>query len=166
MIHSLDRHLALSHLSQLAYRRTSPRQPELDLVNARLEPDPFFGENQKAFRKYAFDNWTYTTTFDTPEGFAGDVKLVFEAVDCFADIILNGKHVAFLDNALIPHRLDAVLAPVGQPNKLEVIIRSSERVARQSPEVVTAIDHIPQAHANLWLRKPAHPFGGTLPELT
>ena len=136
-----------------------PGNIELDLFRHGLEPEPFYGENSKAYRKYACHDWLYERTFTTPDGFTGHVTLAFDAIDCFADIVLNGEKIGSTDNAFIPWKFDVTLKAPGEKNTLQVFLHSSEKVSRSMPDEFAAINHMPEASANLWLRKPAHSFG-------
>ncbi|MBQ9446071.1 MAG: hypothetical protein IJU61_05725, partial [Victivallales bacterium] len=142
--------------NSVAVQADVPGNIELDLFHHGLEPEPFYGENSKAYRKYACHDWLYERTFTTPDGYDGHVVLAFDAIDCFADIILNGEKIGSTDNAFIPWRFDVTLKPVGEENTLQVFLHSSEKVSRTLPDEFAAINHMPEAPANLWLRKPAH----------
>uniref|UniRef100_A0A4W6DMM4 beta-mannosidase n=1 Tax=Lates calcarifer TaxID=8187 RepID=A0A4W6DMM4_LATCA len=57
--------------------------------------DPYFRFNDVSYRWIAFDNWTYTTTFNVSKQ---KVLLVFDGVDTVATIWLNGVIVGNTDN--------------------------------------------------------------------
>ena len=53
-----------------------------DLHRAGVIPDPFFGSNSVALRKYEFADWTYKTTFVPPEYAPGErLQLTLDGVD-------------------------------------------------------------------------------------
>ncbi|MGN0879394.1 MAG: glycoside hydrolase family 2 protein [Oligosphaeraceae bacterium] len=131
-----------------------PGNVELDLMASGELPDPFVGLNSLSLRPYEFHQYWYETRFLTPA--FDDPELVFEGLDCYADIWLNGKLVGTADNALIEHRFEIreSLAVIGQENRLFVCLKSPVNQARQ-------------AHGEVWshggdrvlVRKPAHCYG-------
>ena len=104
-----------------------PGNCELDLVNAGFMPPPEIGMNVRKFRKCEGYGWLYTREFDVQDGFFGGscVHLVFEGVDTFADIFLNGVKVGETENMLIPHTFDVTKSLKVGTNVLNVLIRST-----------------------------------------
>ena len=68
-----------------------PGNVEIDLERAGKEPDPFFGENIYRFRKYEFYRWQFERDFLAPEKGEGEWKLIFEGLNNFAEVYLNGR---------------------------------------------------------------------------
>ena len=61
------------------------------LANGQI-PDPFYGSSQSDLQWSDKEGGEYCCTFDAPELASYDnVRLVFEGVDCYADIRLNGE---------------------------------------------------------------------------
>ena len=84
-----------------------PGMTHLDLFAAGEIPDPLFGENARELEWMEEKDWWYSTTFELAAGAMGDrVEIVFEGLDCFGDIWLNGEHVGASRNALVPWRAD------------------------------------------------------------
>lgn len=137
-----------------------PGNIELDLWRAGLEPEPYYGDNTFAYRKYGREDWTYRRSFVTPAGMSGACELVFEGIDCFGSIIFNGEDTGYRsENALIPHRVFVELKPEGEENTVEVELTSPETMERFMPEEYGAITHMPEAVTNLWMRRPGHSYG-------
>ena len=67
-----------------------PGNFELDLFEAGLAPDPYFGQNPFEYQQYENRHLFYYTYFDSE--FCGDENtfLVFDGIDTVADIFLNG----------------------------------------------------------------------------
>ncbi len=135
-----------------------PGNYELDLMRAGLIEDPFVGTNSTQLRPYEFHTFCYERTFTTPDFVNPD--LVFEGLDCYADIWLNGVKIASTDNALIPHRFPVAqyLRAAGEENMLFVRLRSPLNAVRDEP-----MDTWYRAHAfgieAVRIRKPSHCFG-------
>ncbi|CAJ1074597.1 beta-mannosidase [Xyrichtys novacula] len=62
--------------------------------------DPYFRFNDLSYRWIAFDNWTYTTTFNVPGELKSRQKilLVFDGVDTVASVSLNALILGGTDN--------------------------------------------------------------------
>jgi beta-mannosidase len=138
-----------------------PGNVELDLLRAGLIEEPFYAANIEALRPLESNQWWYRRRFTTPARPATHgMDLVFEGLDCFATVWLNGRQVGESANALIAQRfaVTAALAPAGQPNELVVRLRSAVNAVREVPlgPCEAAQSH---AYDSLWARKPAHAYG-------
>ncbi len=138
-----------------------PGNVELDLVTAGLLQEPFYAANIEALRPLEFNQWWYRRTFVTPALPRGHgLDLVFEGLDCFATVWVNGRRVGESANALVAQRFDLgpALAPPGQPNDLVVRLRSPVNAVRGIPLCPSEAAQ-PHALDSLWARKPAHAYG-------
>lgn len=138
---------------------TVPGNIELELVKAGLVGDPFVGSNESQLRPYEFYDWRFEREFEVPSDFPEGADLVFEGIDCVAEIELNGRQVAQVENAFIRHTVsvDGELRR-GETNRVAVTVRSPI-LSSSSIE----LDHRDRAlwrnMESLALRKPAHAFG-------
>lgn len=120
--------LCLTHPDQLADAGLKPLPAlvpgniELDLMRAGELPDLYHGENIHHLRPYEFHEWWYRRSFKAPPISPGQtVELVFEGLDCFAAIWLNGEEAGRTANMLITHRFDVTrLLRSGADNKLAI----------------------------------------------
>lgn len=66
----------------------------LDLLAAKLIPDPFIGQNEASLQWIHGKIWVYTANFDTT-GVGQDERmdLVFDGLDTFATVKLNGQEI-------------------------------------------------------------------------
>lgn len=151
--------LANAELPQVPAR--VPGNVEWDLVQAGKLPDPYYGANILELQAYESHQWWYTTSFPTPADALGrDVRLVFEGLDCFATVWLNGICVGESANMLIEQAFDvgSVLRGDGGPNELAVRLRSAVRAARTKryePSQVAMATNYDQLH----VRKAPHMYG-------
>ena len=85
---------------------TVPGNFELDLYEAGKIQDPYFADNVLKMQEYEDRHlWfsrEFESSFDESSAF-----LVFEGIDTFADIFLNGRKIAHTDNMLIAHEIKA-----------------------------------------------------------
>lgn len=108
-----------------------PGNVELDLVRAGLEPDPFYADNLYRMRKYEFYSWQFERTFGM--GARGNARwvLVFEGLNNFARVYVNGTLAGETANALIAHELDVTdLLHFNAENQIAVRISSALNKAR------------------------------------
>lgn len=142
-------------------KATVPGNVELDLVAAGLLPDPLIAANIEKLRPLEFNQWWYRRSFSSPACPPGHgIDLVFEGLDCFASVWVNGTLVGESANAMVGQRFDitAALASAGAANELVVRLRSAVNAVRDIP---LGPCEAAQAHAydSLWARKPAHAYG-------
>ena len=136
-----------------------PGNVELDLHRAGIEPEPFFGENEYAFHKYETWSWRFSREFILDETAGSRCELVFEGLNCIADIYLDGDRLGHFENALIPH----VLVLTGSRcaagrHRIEVHIHSAVLWAREKDfPVNVSVSYIGYEYTRL--RMPPHSFG-------
>ncbi len=102
-----------------------PGNVEIDMMNAGILPDIYFGENIKLLSDYEMYNYKYDITFDARKREDKErVYLKFCGVDCIAEYHLNGVKIGESKNAMIEHRFDVTDVIKSGNNKLEVTITS------------------------------------------
>ena len=92
---------------------TVPGNFELDLLKNGIIEDPFYGSNVLDLHKFKDCHVWYFTRFRGDfldqtrniQNTAQDVYLIFEGLDTYADIYLNGSLITSTDNMPIPHRI-------------------------------------------------------------
>src|SRR6185295_8052305 len=100
---------------------TVPGDVHLDYLKAGKILDPFFGLNHDKIRWMEEMDWWYVTEVTAPAPGPGQrVHMLFEGLDCFATVYLNGKEVGRNANQFTPLRVDVTDAIVAGTNKLEV----------------------------------------------
>lgn len=137
-----------------------PGNIELDLFRAGREPEPFFGENEYLYHKYEVCAWRFEKSVPIPADFADTgARLVFDGLNCIADVFVNEKNVYHAENALVPHRINVTDAIIpGQSNSFRVEIASAVLNARNKDFPV----HIGANEGSdefTVLRMPPHSFG-------
>jgi beta-mannosidase len=77
-----------------------PGEVHLDLLSNKLIPDPFYRDNEKKVQWVEKVNWEYKTNFDVSSQTlaAKHVNLVFDGLDTYADVYLNGILILKADN--------------------------------------------------------------------
>ncbi len=88
------------------------------------------GRNYEKVDKSVFDDtWTYTTTFPGKPAKGRHAELVFDGLDYYADIFLNGKQIASADTTagVFIRRAYDVTKLLKGSNKLEVKLRRAQK---------------------------------------
>lgn len=93
-----------------------------DLRRAGIIPDMFYRDNNKELAYIENNDWCYSCSFEAEAH--PEACLVFEGLDTYADVYLNGIHIGSADNMFLPHSF-----PVGEylrtgNNRVEVKFRS------------------------------------------
>ncbi|HEY9107600.1 MAG TPA: hypothetical protein VIN58_13050 [Roseateles sp.] len=75
------------------------------LLAAGRIPDPFYGRNEAEVQWVAERRWAWKLAFDAGE-LAEHEDLVFEGLDTYCSVWLNGEKLLLTDNMFVPHRVD------------------------------------------------------------
>ncbi len=107
---------------------TVPGSVQADLLAAGRMPDPFVGTNEAESRRVARESWTYRCVFEAPERRDPEARaaLVFEGLDTFARVLLNGRPVGDADNMFRPWRFDVTGDLAAGENELVVRFEPTE----------------------------------------
>lgn len=110
------------------------------LQRAGVIADPLVGDGERAAAWVDTVTWIAETTFDVPAALltrAADPALVFESLDTFVDVMLNGQTVGTSENAFLPATMDIRDVLRARGNRLVVrfrpTVRETERRAAASP---------------------------------
>jgi beta-mannosidase len=108
-----------------------PSVIQLELLHSKLIPDPNIGENERLIQWVGECDWEYRCSFPSPDNVSTlpNVELVFEGLDTFATVVLNGKEILKSDNMFLPARIDvkALLKSSGESNDLSIHFESALR---------------------------------------
>ncbi len=88
------------------HRAQVPGNVYQDLLSEGLIPDPYIGQNERDVQWVAQRNWVYRLDFELraiPS--EGEIDLVCEGLDTFAEVRLNDHCVLRSDNMFVPHRI-------------------------------------------------------------
>ncbi|WP_213805099.1 glycoside hydrolase family 2 protein [Granulicella sp. dw_53] len=105
---------------------TVPGVVQTDLYRAGVIPDPFFGDNEKQLQWIGLTDWEYTDEFNVSEAMVrhGHVEMVFDGLDTFADVSLNGTSLLSADNMFRSWRLDVKHSLHAGKNTLRIVFHS------------------------------------------
>lgn len=102
-----------------------------DLIAHGVIKELFWRDNAQQYQWIENEDWVYECTFDAAQ--SAPATLVFEGLDTYAEITLNGVLLGETSDMFIPHRFDvsALLRPCG--NALRVRFRSPVREVAHLP---------------------------------
>jgi beta-mannosidase len=146
------------------YPATVPGTIHTDLMANGLIEDPFADNNEKKLQWIEKKNWEYRTFFDFPVGpnLNGEHELIFEGLDTYADVYLNGKKVLEANNMFRTWRVTAGHLLKKKGNELRIVFTSpitkNHALARQHPPLPGGSD---TSQYPVWpyTRKAAYHFG-------
>lgn len=131
-----------------------------DLLRNKAIPDPFYRDNESKLQWIENADWEYRKSFEVkPELLAHkNVELVFEGVDTYAEIYLNGKLVHTADNMFREWRIDAKPHLKAGANELRLVFPS---IIKQAAKVA-ALDKwhtLSKTEDKVYIRKAAYEYG-------
>lgn len=146
-------------------KATVPGNIAVDLVREKIINDPYFGKNSIDSYRWERTDFTYSTSFITPElGINERLELFFEGIDTAATIWLDGRKIAFAENMFIPHAID-----------ITETVKNGKSIHELSVEIHNIIDYSAQrvkkwgmsafefchmpAYEAIYARKAQHMFG-------
>ncbi|MDR3710622.1 MAG: hypothetical protein P4L33_20165 [Capsulimonadaceae bacterium] len=127
---------------------TVPGHVHLDLLRAGVIGDPFERMNERGVEWIDETDWVYETTFHVEVPLSGKTYLVFDGIDTVADIALNDKVIACVDNMYHAHEIDVTSALTVGDNKLRVTIYSAAAIGRKRMAEWEAAGHPTTTHGS------------------
>ena len=112
---------------------TIPGTIHTDLLNNQMIPEPFYAKNEINLQWIGQKDWEYQTTFDLPAEFEPEktTYLIFNGLDTFAQIYLNGELIGKTENMFINYRFTVTERLKVKDNILKIIFKSALKCARE-----------------------------------
>jgi len=146
-------------------KATVPGVVQLDMLNAGLIDDPFYGLNEKEIGWIELEDWEYERTFEVDATFLMQevIELVFDGLDTYAEVLLNGKSLLTTDNMFKTWRVDCKEYLKEGKNKLTVIFKSPIKAKEQAYNnlgyQLPAGNDVGQIKVSPFVRKAPYHFG-------
>jgi beta-mannosidase len=102
-----------------------------DLLNLGEMPDPFYRLNEIHMMGIEKKEWIYQNEFYLDKEELNDsltTKLVFEGIDNYSDVYMNGSYLGSTDNMFLEYSYDISSIAVEGKNKIEVVFKSTTMV--------------------------------------
>jgi beta-mannosidase len=147
-----------------SYPAKVPGVVHLDLLASALIADPFSGRNEQNLQWIGKTDWEYRTRFAAPAGLRSrrHVELVFDGLDTYARVYLNGEKILAADNMYRQWRVGVRERLRDDGNELRVEFRSP---IREDLEMVPARGYARPAvndqgeKTSVYVRKAPYSFG-------
>lgn len=135
-----------------------PGTVHTDLFSNNKIPDPFFGDNEKKLQWIENENWIYKTTFyiADDEFRHKNINLIFNGLDTYADVFLNGKKILSADNMFRTWKTDVKDELKTGKNELSVIFYSA---SKKGKEFAAKLPYKLPENERVFVRKAQHHFG-------
>ncbi len=115
---------------------TVPGCVHTDLMNEGIIKDLYWRDNNKNYQWIENCDFTYTCVFDAV--WSEKASIVFEGLDTYCDIYLNGQKIGEADDMFIPYEFDVSRKLKSKENLLEVRFRSPVKEVENEPLCVGA----------------------------
>lgn len=109
---------------------TVPGVVHTDLLDHGLIEDPFFRLNERSVQWVDKEDWVYETTFDIPAKMLEykNYRLVFNGLDTYADVELNGEKILSADNMFRRWPVDVSQKLKERGNVLQIYFHSPIKI--------------------------------------
>lgn len=109
---------------------TVPGEVHTDLLNNKLIPDPYYRDNEEKLQWIEKKNWEYKTSLVITPAILKQkhAELVFDGLDTYATVYLNGKLVLKADNMFRQWRADVKSILHSGNNQLRIVFQSAQNV--------------------------------------
>ncbi|MBV8116032.1 MAG: glycoside hydrolase family 2 protein [Silvibacterium sp.] len=139
---------------------TVPGDVHLDLLANKLIPEPFYRDNEAKLHWIQDADWEYRTHIDAPSALLArrHVDIVFEGLDAYAEVYLNGQKILVADNMFRDWRVDVKPYLKAGANDLLVVFPSPIKAAQKI--ALTDVWHgQTPAPDKTYIRKAAYEYG-------
>jgi beta-mannosidase len=108
------------------YPAIVPGQVHLDLLSNGIIEDPYWEDNELAQRWIEEENWTYKTEFEVDRKTLKNenIEMIFDGLDTYAEVFLNGDRVLTADNMFRSWHINAKPYLKKGKNELRVVFKS------------------------------------------
>jgi len=138
---------------------TVPGTVHTDLLANKLIPDPFFGTNESKLKWIDSTDWEYKTRFDVPVSLSSqeNLSLVFDGLDTYADVFLNGRLILRADNMFRGWQID--VKKIVKPRGNELRIRFHSALNRVDSIAKSRLPLVLPDNNRVYARKAQFQFG-------
>lgn len=163
---------AKAHEAELQWRpATVPGTVQTDLLAAGRIPDPFVGTNEAQLQWIGLADWQYRRTLDADAALLArdHVDLVFDGLDTFAEVSVNGVKLLSADNQHRRWRVPVKSVLKAGANEIVIAFKSPIKTLQpdllKQPYVLPGAydsafgDEPPAKHTSTYVRKSPYHYG-------
>lgn len=146
-------------------KATVPGVVHLDLLNIGSITEPYLGDNEEKLKWIEKYDWEYRTNIEIDANYLNNkhIELVFEGLDTYASVYLNGKEILFADNMFREWVIDVKPFLKAGQNELMLIFHSpiniNKKNAINAPYALPAANETVEIKVSPYTRKAAYHFG-------
>ncbi|TAM94561.1 MAG: glycoside hydrolase family 2 protein [Rhodanobacteraceae bacterium] len=120
-----------------------PGSAQIDLMALKLIPDPYLRDDEAKVQWVGLSDWQYRTRFDVDAAtlMRRHIDIVFDGLDTFADVYLNGHKILTADNMFRHWRVPVKALLQEGANTLEVRLHSP--IKRLQPWLLEQVYALP-----------------------
>ncbi|MFA7444316.1 MAG: sugar-binding domain-containing protein [Flavobacteriaceae bacterium] len=135
-----------------------PSVVHLDLYKNGQIPDPFYSDNEKQLQWIEEKDWIYSTTFSVSreELENQNIELIFEGLDTYAEVFLNGKPILKSENMFIAHQVD--VKKILNQGQNTLVVRFESAVRKGKEKAANLPYKLPEGE-RVFTRKAQYQFG-------
>jgi beta-mannosidase len=140
------------------HQATIPGSVHTDLMAAGLIPDPFKSDNESKVQWVENEDWIYQCNFNITASQLNEnkIELVFEGLDTYAEVELNGKKILSASNMFRIWKVDIKKIIKSGNNQLRILFKSSVQIAKNNYNLLGA--KLPNDE-RVMVRKAQYQFG-------
>jgi beta-mannosidase len=137
-----------------------PGTVHTDLMKNKRIPDPYYRDNEIKVQWVSQKDWEYQSTFNIERNMLSKkhLNLVFEGLDTYADVYLNGKLILKADNMFRTWKVDVKQYVWADKNKLLIHFYSAERKVDSLAKAALPLVR-PSENNRHYVRKAQYHFG-------
>lgn len=141
------------------YAAKVPGEVHTDLLRNKLIPEPFYRDNEKKLQWIEKENWEYQTNFNLSANLLSknNIDLVFDGLDTYADVFLNGKLVLQANNMF--RQWTIAVKDYLKPSKNHLLIRFYSAQNKVDSLAITNLPFIIPDNPRAYVRKAQFQFG-------
>ena len=146
---------------EYALEATVPGTNYLDLMNAGVIADPFYGENEKDVYWVAERDWTYEKTFPVTADELKEERIVLicKQLDTIAALFINGEKIGEADNCHMAYEFDIKKYLKEGENTLSITFESPVNYVKERYEKEKTPPNSNGQNGIIRIRKPQCHFG-------
>jgi beta-mannosidase len=135
-----------------------PGTVHTDLLQNKIIPDPFFGNNEKELQWIENEDWQYETKFTVSKSELSNENCVlkFEGLDTYAEVFLNGNKILSANNMFRTWKVEVKKFLILGQNKLEITFASA---VKKGKEATQKLSYTLPGDEKVFTRKAPYQYG-------
>ncbi|MGV3697016.1 beta-mannosidase [Flavobacterium sp.] len=135
-----------------------PGTVHTDLFRNKIIADPFFAANEKQLQWIENEDWEYEATFTVSgtELKNQNCFLLFDGLDTYAEVLLNGKRILSADNMFRTWKVDVKKLLKAGDNKIGIVFNSA---VKKGKEAAKKIPYTLPGEEKVFTRKAQYHYG-------